>query len=204
MPRSVKDPSGDFETIYIDGEEFRRDLPERDTKPRGFGHQRPSDRHSTEEEFITRAVGGNDPAHRIKDLDDEGIWGEVIYPSLGIWTFNIRTPRVVKAGCRALNDWALAFQQHSPRFVVHGIGSAGRHRRRGRRGDACARRQGFKAGFLPVCPPAGRPQWNDEEWDPLWAAFAETGMVIGFHIGTEPHTRPRERVSTTAAVAGRF
>jgi len=185
MPRSVKDPSGDFETIYIDGEEFRRDLPKRDTKPRGLGiNARPTD--STEEEFITRALGGNDPAHRIKDLDDEGIWGEVIYPSLGIWTFNIRTPRVVKAAVRALNDWALAFQQHSPRFVCtasvplvdidDAVGEVTR-----------ASAVGFKAGFLPVCPPAGRPQWNDEEWDPLWAAFAETGMVIGFHIGTEPH-----------------
>ena len=54
---------------------------------------------------------------RIKDLDNEGVWGEVMYPSLGIWTFNVRTPRVVKEGCRALNDWALEFQQHSPRFV---------------------------------------------------------------------------------------
>ncbi len=27
LPRSVKDPSGDFETIYIDGQEFRRELP---------------------------------------------------------------------------------------------------------------------------------------------------------------------------------
>ena len=54
---------------------------------------------------------------RIKDLDNEGVWGEVMYPSLGIWTFNVRTPRVVKEGCRALNDWALDFQHHSPRFV---------------------------------------------------------------------------------------
>ena len=56
MPRSVKDPGGDFETIYIDGEEFRRDLPKRDAKPRGLGiNARPTD--STEEEFITRARG---------------------------------------------------------------------------------------------------------------------------------------------------
>ena len=51
---------------------------------------------------------------------------------------------------------------------------------------------GFLCGFLPTRPPLGRPEWNDEEWDPLWEAFAETAMVIGFHIGTEPHD-PTER-----------
>src|ERR1700712_187444 len=76
MPRSVKDPSGDFETIYIDGQEFRRDLPK--PKPgaepkKGFGiNARPVD--SEEDEFITRTILGNDSAHRLKDLDDEGVW----------------------------------------------------------------------------------------------------------------------------------
>ena len=131
-------------------------------------------------------------SHRIKDLDDEGIWAEVCYPSLGIWTFNVRTPRVVREGCRALNDWAIEFQHHSPRFVCAAsiplldVDDAVAEIKR-------ADEDGFKCGFLPTRPPFGRPDWHDEEWDPLWAAFAETGMVIGFHIGTEPHD-PTERI----------
>lgn len=185
MPRSVKDPSGAFETIHVDGQEFRRDLPQR--KPgekRKLGiDARPTD--ATEDDFVHRVIRGNDPAHRLQDLDDEGIWAEVIYPSLGIWTFNIRTAEVVKAGARVLNDFALDFQNHSPRFVccasiplldIDDAVAEIRH----------ASHRGFAAGFLPTTPPAGRPDWADEEWDPMWAAFAETGMVIGFHIGTEP------------------
>jgi predicted TIM-barrel fold metal-dependent hydrolase len=190
LPRSVKDPSGDFETIYIDGQEFRRDLPKSDKPKKGLGiNARPTD--SQEEDFINRVIGGNDPVARIKDLDNEGVWGEVMYPSLGIWTFNVRTPRVVKEGCRALNDWALEFQHHSPRFVcvasvpLLDIDDAVAEVKRAHEG-------GFLCGFLPTRPPLGRPEWNDEEWDPLWEAFAETGMVIGFHIGTEPHD-PTER-----------
>jgi predicted TIM-barrel fold metal-dependent hydrolase len=38
-----------------------------------------------------------------------------------------------------------------------------------------------------VKPPIGRPDYHFDEWSPLWDAFAETGMVIGIHIGTEPH-----------------
>src|SRR5205823_12279348 len=108
------DPSGDFETIFIDGQTFRRDLPKpKEGRPRI--NARPED--STDDDFIERILGGNDPDHRIKDLDGEGVWAEVIYPGLGIWAFNIRTPRVAKEGARVLNDWALSFQQHSPRFV---------------------------------------------------------------------------------------
>ena len=187
MPRSVKDPSGDFETIYVDGAVFRRDLPRRSNgAPRHPGLRvtaRPED--SSDDDFLLRALGGNDPEHRLEDLDAEGIWGEVIYPSLGIWSFNIRTPRVAKAGARALNDWALAFQQRSPRFVCAAsiplvdVDDAVAELR-------WAAGAGFHCAFLPVQPPAGRPDWRDEAWEPLWHAFAETGTVLGFHIGTEP------------------
>ena len=36
-------------------------------------------------------ISGNDAEQRLKDLDEEGVWAEVIYPALGIWAFNIRT-----------------------------------------------------------------------------------------------------------------
>jgi predicted TIM-barrel fold metal-dependent hydrolase len=193
LPRSVKDPGGAFETIHIDGQEFRRELPRPAPgapKKKGLGiNARPVD--STEDDFLRRALGGNDAAHRLRDLDDEGIWAEVIYPSLGIWTFNIRTPKVVRYGVRALNEFALDFQRSSPRFVCAAsiplldVDDAVAEIRR-------ASAQGFAAGFLPTRPPLGRPLWNDEEWDPMWAAFAETGTVVAFHIGTEPHD-PTER-----------
>src|SRR6202042_506719 len=154
LPRSVKDPSGDFETIYIDGQEFRRDLPKSDKPKSGLGiNARPID--SKEDDFINRVIGGNDPIARIKDLDEEGVWGEVMYPSLGIWTFNVRTPRVVKEGCRALNDWALEFQHHSQRFVcvasvpLLDIDDAVAEVKRAHEG-------GFLCGFLPTRPPLGR------------------------------------------------
>ena len=182
MPRTVHDPSGEFETIHVDGQEFRRELP--GGGPKKFTvNARPVD--SEEDAFITRMIEGSDPDRRLRDLDDEGVWAEVIYPSMGIWAFNIRTPEVAKLGCRALNEFALDFQNHSPRFVCAAsiplvdVDDAVAEIKR-------ARDEGFYIGFLPVQPPFGRPDWQHEEWDPMWAAFAETGMVIGFHIGTEP------------------
>jgi predicted TIM-barrel fold metal-dependent hydrolase len=184
MPRSVRDADGGFETIYIDGQEFRRELPRGGGGARVGVTARPED--SDEDDMFRRVISGNDPVNRIKDLDEEGVWAEVMYPSLGIWAFNIRTPKVAREGCRVLNDWALDFQNHSPRFVCAASiplldvdDSIAEIKR--------ASASGFKTSFLPVLPPLGRPQWKEEEWDPMWAAFAETGMVVGFHIGTEPH-----------------
>ncbi len=180
MPRSVKDPDGEYETVSIDGESFRRKLPKMDTVLRNMA--RPEDEA---DKPLVRAPGANDPDLRLKDLDGEGIWGEVIYPSLGIWAFQIKDPKLVKEGVRVLNDWALDFQQPSPRYVccasvpLLDVDDAVAEIKR-------AASAGFHVGFLPTRQPFGRPPWQAEEWDPMWDAFAETGMVIGFHIGTEP------------------
>jgi predicted TIM-barrel fold metal-dependent hydrolase len=181
MPRSVKDPDGEYETVTIDGESFRRKLPKLETIMRNMA--RPE---GTARDPVTRAPGANDPDLRLKDLDEEGIWAEVIYPSLGIWAFNIKDPALVREGVKVLNDWALDFQRHSPRYVccasvpLLDVDDAVAEIER-------SAGLGFHVGFLPTRPPFERPPWQSEEWDPLWDAFAQTGMVIGFHIGTEPH-----------------
>src|SRR5258708_3699589 len=47
---------------------------------------------------------------------------------------------------------------------------------------------GFKAGYFSVAPPnTPRGDYHQEGWEPVWAALEETGMVLAFHIGTEPH-----------------
>jgi predicted TIM-barrel fold metal-dependent hydrolase len=135
--------------------------------------------------FFSRAPGAFDPVLRLKDLDQEGIWAEAIYPSLGTWTFNIRTPEIVKEGCRISNDFYIDFQRHSSRYVVAAsiplldVDDAVAEIRR-------ASDLGFKLGFFPVRPPADRPPWQDEEWEPVWDALEQHRMVLGFHIGTDP------------------
>ena len=198
LPRSVKDPSGDFETIYIDGQEFRRDLPKSDKPKAGLGiNARPVG--SKEEDFVNRVVGGNDPVARIKDLDDEGVWGEVMYPSLGIWTFNVRTPRVVKEGCRALNDWALEFQRHSPRFVcvasvpLIDIDDAVAEVRQGPRGRLPVR--------LPADPTAHRPPGVERRGvgPALGRVRRDRHGRSASTSARSPTTPPSARGSTTAA-----
>jgi predicted TIM-barrel fold metal-dependent hydrolase len=190
LPRSEKSADGLVETIHVDGQSFRRDLPQRDPNaPRPNNLAMPSD--LSQEQFLRQFAAGTTADGRLKDLDGEGVWGEVIYPSLGIWQSNIRTPEIAKIGARAINEWAIDFQRQSPRFVCAAsvplldVQDAASE-------IAWAANQGFMCGFLSVAPPIGRPPWQSEEWDPMWAAFAENGTVIAFHIGTEPHN-PTER-----------
>jgi len=186
MPRSVKDPDGQWETVYVDGQEFRRRMPKMPTD--NLGNIDRSKLRNLDGTIGDRAPGANDPHLRLKDLDQEGVWAEATYPSIGVWSYSIRTPEVVAAGARAINDWAAEFQDVSPRFVVTAmiplldVGDAVAEVRR------ASRELKMKATFLPIAPPFGRPPFAHEEWDPLWEAMEEEGMVLGFHVGTEPHT----------------
>jgi predicted TIM-barrel fold metal-dependent hydrolase len=171
MPHAVKDPDGAFETVHIDGASFRRALP----KP-------------AQQEFYEasmRAPGAGDVQLRLQDLDQEGIWGELVFPSLGMWNASIRDPELLREGVAAANDWALEeIQGASPRFVVaaqlpmrvvdHAVLELQR-----------LAGAGAKAVFLPTTP-ATDDDYNRDSWEPLWAAAEDAHMVIAFHIGTDP------------------
>ena len=174
MPRSVRDDEGGWETIHVDGQSFRRRIP------KAFNLR------DIEGNSITDRVGrGNDPRLRLEDLDQEGSWGELIYPSIGFWMSSIHSPDLLAAGCRAINEWAIAFQQTSPRFVCTAtvplltIETAVAELE-------WAAAAGYHAAYLSVAPPV-EEDWTHEQWEPLWGAFEDTGLVVGFHIGTEPH-----------------
>lgn len=192
LPTTMQDFDRGVEVITVDGQVFERPIPKPLTpeamagmaaKPLEEDLDNPA--RDLVADGMSRAPGAYDPVKRLDDLNEEGIWAEAIYPSLGIWTFNIQTPELVQAGCRVSNEFYLDFQRSSPRYVVaasiplldmnHAVDEIRR-----------AGSDGFKLAFLPTRPPIGRPDWHHEEWDPMWAALEEQGLVIGFHIGTEP------------------
>ncbi len=175
MPRSVKDEDGRYETIYVDGQEFRRRMPRAMLDP------------ETGLQIQDKAPGANDPHLRMKDLDDEGVWAELMYPSLGIWSSSIRDPKLLAAGARAINDWAIEYQKVSPRYVCTATVPLLRVE------DAVAEIEraaaiGFKSVYFSVAPPESEMgDFNNEAWEPAWTALEETGLVLGYHIGSEPH-----------------
>jgi predicted TIM-barrel fold metal-dependent hydrolase len=171
-PRAEKDPDGEYETVHVDGQVFRRKLPSSAAVK------------FTEESM--KPQGSRDARARLDDLDKEGVWGEVIFPSLGMWASTFRTPELLKACMRASNEWALEdICAVSPRYVVtaqistlnvdHAVEEL-----------QWAADKGFKAVFLPTTPHPSADDWHRDSWEPLWAAAEDAGMVLAFHIGTDP------------------
>jgi predicted TIM-barrel fold metal-dependent hydrolase len=171
VPRSEKDPDGGWETVYVDGKAFRRRIPT-----------------ISQAEFYAasyRAPGSGNVELRINDLNQEGIWSELVYPSLGLWIANYENPELLREATRAANDWAketiidfsprlLPAAQVSTLDINDGIAELLR----------CAD-LGFKAVFMPVAPNKVQKDYNRDEWEPFWAAAEEARMVLAFHIGTE-------------------
>jgi predicted TIM-barrel fold metal-dependent hydrolase len=172
VPRAERDPDGEWETVHIDGMAFRRKLPS-----------------SAMQAFLDathRAPGARDVRLRMKDLDQEGIWAELVFPSLGLWSSSFRTPEVLREALRVSNDWAFEnLEKASPRLVTAGQVSTLDI------GDAVAELEriaemGYRVVYLPVAPHPLQKDYNRDEWEPFWTAAERANMVIAFHIGTDP------------------
>src|SRR5690348_4176343 len=83
MPWSEK-VSDTEEVIHIDGQTFTRQLP-RAANLTMTVDVRGEEVEGTLFDVSHRPPGARDPIARLTDLNNEGIWGEVIYPSVGIW-----------------------------------------------------------------------------------------------------------------------
>jgi predicted TIM-barrel fold metal-dependent hydrolase len=171
-PRAEKDPDGEWETVHVDGQSFRRKLPT-----------------SAAVKFVEashRPQGIRDARARLADLDKEGIWGEVIFPSLGMWSSSFRTPELLRECMRVSNDWAWEnISKVSPRYVATAQVSTLSV------DDAVTELQrcadiGFRAVFLPTKPHPHQDDWHRDSWEPFWAAAEEANIVLAFHIGTDP------------------
>jgi predicted TIM-barrel fold metal-dependent hydrolase len=176
MPRTEKDPSGEFETVHVDGKSFRRDLPRLETKKVGG---------KTIGELVSER-GANDIESRLRDLDDEGVWAEVVYDSLGLWESMITDHELLRVSNRAMNEWKateivgksrnrLVPTASIPLLDVDEAVVELQH----------AASVGLKVVSLSTGVPEGVPDYNREHWEPLWAAAEEAGMVLGFHIGSD-------------------
>ena len=177
MPRSER-IGEDEERIHVDGKSFTRKLPKVSTAKGATGE--------TIVEMSHRPPGARDVRARLVDLDREGVWAEVMYQSIGLWSSLIEDPKLIREAARAENEWLVSEIQAvapdrlvpaalMPMLQVDDAVAELRH----------AARIGLHIASLPTGHPPGTRDYNDDSWEPLWAAAEETGMVIGFHIGTD-------------------
>jgi predicted TIM-barrel fold metal-dependent hydrolase len=178
MPRSERDPEGAFEIVHVDGQSFRRELPRLNVKKDPV--------HGKTIGELVSERGANDIESRLRDCDTEGVWAEIVYDSLGLWESLIKDQNLLRVANRAQNEWKaseivprsnnrLVPTASIPLIDIDLAISELQH----------AATIGLHAVSMPTGVPEGLPDYNRDEWDPLWAAAEEAGMVLAFHIGSD-------------------
>jgi predicted TIM-barrel fold metal-dependent hydrolase len=178
LPRSER-VTEEEEIVHIDGRQIRRKIP----KP--SSPEMAEARRKFSEEMAQGGAGAGNAKVRLGHLDDQGVWGEVVYPSLGLWYGEIRDPNLVAAAATVLNDYVHdELIRTSPRFIPSASLPLQSLELSMKEAERCAG-LGFHAVFLPTSLGEDLPRWNQDEWEPLWALCEETELVVSFHIGTD-------------------
>jgi predicted TIM-barrel fold metal-dependent hydrolase len=147
-------------------------------------------------------ASGWDPAERIKDLDDDGVWGEVIFGGGPLFSAD---PDFCGVTFGAYNRWIADFCSHSDRFAGLGyvptwdIDLALREIEN-------VRKLNLRGIVIPNYPHAvpsdgggyaklsGQPDikmawrasrltWTSPEFEPFWRRCVELGIPVHYHLG---------------------
>lgn len=125
---------------------------------------------------------GDDVASRLRALDRDGVWAEVLYPNVAFFcTYTIEDPQLQVGTCRVYNEWIVDVFGACARTAPVGLLPV-------RDVDACVREvawladHGVASGLLPVH--ADFRPYNDAVYEPLWDAAEARGVALAFHVGT--------------------
>ncbi len=131
-------------------------------------------------EYEVERMRAADPEHRLTVMAEEGIVGECIFPTLGLYVWMLTDPAGGAASCRVYNEWIADGLARSPRFKCAGLVPHWNVE------DAMAEVEYIvDAGLGAVMVPAvATPDWNHRTWRPLWSTIAETRLPVVVHQGT--------------------
>jgi predicted TIM-barrel fold metal-dependent hydrolase len=124
--------------------------------------------------------GGWDPAQRLKDMDQDGVAGDVLYTTLGFRMFWIRDAGFQRACFQVYNDWLAEFCAYSPKRLK-GLALISLYDPKQAAEDLadCAKK-GLAGALVWASPPEELPFYA-ENYDPFWAAAQELSMPLSLH-----------------------
>src|SRR6266436_2100020 len=134
--------------------------------------------------------GGYDPEQHLKDMELDGVAGEVLYPSQGLFYFKVADTALMSAIFRAYNDWLAEFCRTDPARlkgiaminlddVPDGIKELERAARLG------------LAGAMITEYPLEHRRYDQSEYEPFWAVAAALDLPLSLHTATRRQGRIR-------------
>ena len=127
--------------------------------------------------------GGYDPEQHLKDMALDGVAGEVLYPSQGLFYFKVADPQLMSAIFRAYNDWLAEFCRTDP-ARLKGIAMINLDDvQDGIRELEHAAHLGLAGAMITEYPAEDR-RYDQPEYEPFWAAAAALDMPLSLHTAT--------------------
>jgi predicted TIM-barrel fold metal-dependent hydrolase len=136
--------------------------------------------------------GEFDVAVRTRELDEDGIAGEIIFPQMapfgaGLMQYRYPvTPEQSFAGCQAYNRWLADLCRANPKrhagvalIDVEDIDASVKEIR-------AAREMGLWGGVLLPTSTGSHPFYHHPRYEPLWAVCEELSMPLHSHSGWSP------------------
>ena len=121
-----------------------------------------------------------DPAQRLKDMDQDGVTGDVLYTTLGFRMFWIKDAGFQRACFQVYNDWLAEFCSHAP-DRLKGLALISLYDPKQAAEDlAECKKKGLSGAVIWASPPEELP-FYDEIYDPFWAAAQELAMPLSLH-----------------------
>lgn len=138
---------------------------------------------SSQARFEDVHAGGYDPDQHLRDMQLDGVAGEVLYPSQGLFYFKVVDTALMSAIFRAYNDWLAEFCRTDPARLkgiamvnVDDVGDGIRELER-------AAKMGFAGAMITELPPDDR-RYDHAEYEPFWAAAQALDMPLSLHTAT--------------------
>ena len=127
--------------------------------------------------------GGYDPHQHLADMQLDGVAGEVLYPSQGLFYFKVADPALMSAIFRAYNDWLADFCRVDPARLkgiaminLDDVADGTRELER-------AAKRGFAGAMITEYPLETR-RYDQPEYEPFWAAAEALDMPLSLHTAT--------------------
>jgi predicted TIM-barrel fold metal-dependent hydrolase len=133
--------------------------------------------------FAVARQGGWDPIARLKDMEEDGVLAEVLYPSLGLGLFCVEDAPLQEALFRAYNDWLIDYCCKVPDKLfgialvsMFDIENAIAEMER-------CKKHGMSGSMIWQVPHAKLP-FTSPHYERFWAASQEFEMPVHLHILT--------------------
>jgi predicted TIM-barrel fold metal-dependent hydrolase len=122
----------------------------------------------------------SNPRLRMQDMERDGIFASIVYGPGTLFGFPIRDPELKERVLRAWNDWAA---EEFNRYMPDRLSALPFLPTRSPEAAVAELHRALGLGHRGALFHAFEADVSDPAWDLLWAAAAEAGVPISFHIG---------------------